>query len=169
MPCARLEEPQSRALPVFHAYSDCDTTSAFKGKSRKSAWQAWQAYKDVTDTFVHLVSHPFQILNADSEQFHEIERLTVILYDKTSASSSVNETRRNLFCHKNRAIDKLPPTNNALLQHTRRAVFQAVIWTTSTQTQQVAPSAEDFGRSKVADSWVPVWITRGFEIMQGIA
>ena len=90
--CARLGEPQSRALPVFHAYSGCDTTSAFKGKSKKSAWQAWQAYKDVTDTFVHLASHPFQILNDDSEQFHEIQRLTVVLYDKTSTSSSVNES-----------------------------------------------------------------------------
>ena len=108
---------------------------------------------------MHLASHPFQILNDDSEQFHEIERLTVVLYDKTSASSSVNETRRNLFCHKNRAMDKLPPTSNALLQHTRRAVFQAGIWTTRTQTQQVIPSAQDFGWSKVADSWVPVWIT----------
>ena len=124
--CAWLGEPQSRALPVFHAYSGCDT-SAFKGESRKSAWQAWQAYKDVTDTFMYLTSNPFLILNADSEQFHEIERLTVILYDKTSASSSVNETRRNLFYQKNRAMDKLPPTNNALLQHTRRAVFQAGI------------------------------------------
>ena len=154
--CARLGEPKSRALPVFHAYSGRDTTSAFKGKSKKSAWQAWQAYKNVTDTFVHLVSHPNQILNDDSEQFHEIERLTVVLYDKTSASSSVNETRRNLFCHKNRAMDKLPPTSNALLQHTRRAVFQAEICTTSTQTQQVVPSAQDFGWSKVEDSWAPV-------------
>ena len=59
---------------------------------------------------MHLASHPFQILNDDSEQFHEIQRLTVVLYDKTSASSSVNETRRNLFCHKNHAMDKLPPT-----------------------------------------------------------
>ena len=39
--CAWLGEPQSRALPVFHAYSGCDTTSAFKCKSKKSAWQAW--------------------------------------------------------------------------------------------------------------------------------
>ena len=54
--CSRLGEPQSRALPVFHAYSGCDTTSTFKGKSKKSAWQAWQAYKGVTDTFIHLAS-----------------------------------------------------------------------------------------------------------------
>ena len=132
---------------------------SLQSKSMNSAWQAWQAYTDVTGTFMHLASHPFQILNDDSEQFHDIERLTVVLYDKTSASSSVNETRKDLFCHKNCAMDKLPSTSNAPLQHTRRAVFQAAIWTTSTRTQQVLPSAQDFGLSKVADSWVPVWIT----------
>ena len=38
--CATLGEPRSRALPVFHALTGCDTTSAFKGKGKKSAWQA---------------------------------------------------------------------------------------------------------------------------------
>jgi len=46
--CASLGELQSRALPVFHAFSGCDTTSAFNGKGKKSAWQAWQVYLDVT-------------------------------------------------------------------------------------------------------------------------
>ena len=90
--CFQFGEPQSRALPVFHAYSGCDTTSAFKGKSKKSAWQAWQAYKGVTDTFIHLACHPFETLNADSESFQKIKRLTFIVYDKTSAISLVNET-----------------------------------------------------------------------------
>ena len=39
--CGSLGEPRSRALPVFHAFSGCDTTSAFNGKGKKSLWQAW--------------------------------------------------------------------------------------------------------------------------------
>ena len=39
--CASLGENKSRSLPVFHAFSGCDTTSAFKGKGKRSAWQAW--------------------------------------------------------------------------------------------------------------------------------
>ena len=35
--CATLGEPRSRALPVFHALTGCDTTSAFRGKGKKSA------------------------------------------------------------------------------------------------------------------------------------
>ena len=44
------------------------------------------------------------------------------------------------FCHMNRAMDKLSPTKDSLLQHIRRVVYQAGIWTISTQTQLVAPS-----------------------------
>jgi len=54
-----LGKQMSQALPIFHALTACDTTSSFKGKSKKSAWQAWQAYEEVTDTLEHLSSQPF--------------------------------------------------------------------------------------------------------------
>lgn len=162
--CSSLGEPQSRELPVFHAFSGCDTTSAFNGKGKKSAWQAWQAFEDVTGTFVYLASHPFEKLYLDSESFQKLERVTVILYDRTSSLSSVNETRKELFCQKNPPLEKLPPTQDALLQHIRRTVYQAGIWTTSTQAEPVVPSPQDFAWTKVADSWVadswvPVLVT----------
>ena len=109
---------------MFHAFSGSDTTSAFRGRGKKSAWQAWQAYEEVTQTFTFLAAHPFEHLRADSDHFQKIERLTVVLYDKTSPQSSVNEAREELFCRKNRSIDNIPPTQNALLQHTKRAVYQ---------------------------------------------
>ena len=123
--CKSLGEPRSQALPMFHAYSGCDTTSAFNGKGKKSAWRAWQAYDDVTETFVHLAKSPFQLLDVDSQQFQKLERLTVILYDKSSPESSINQARKEIFCRANRQMEKLPPTQDALLQHIRRAVYQA--------------------------------------------
>ena len=83
----------------------------------------------------------------------------LLLYDKTSPLTSVNEARKELFCKKNLAMDKLPPTQDALLQHLRRAVYQAGIWTTSTQTQQVFPSPQQYAWNKVSNLWVPVWMT----------
>ena len=123
--CESLGEPRSLALPVFHAFSGCDATSAFNGKGKKSLWQAWQAYDDATETFACLAKHPFMLLDADSDNIQKLERLTVILYDKWSPSFSINETRKLLFCHENRSMEKLPPTHDALLQHVRRAVYQA--------------------------------------------
>ena len=61
---ASLGEAKSRALPVFHALTGCDTVSAFRGKDKTSTWQAWQAYEDITNTFVYLANHPFQHLYA---------------------------------------------------------------------------------------------------------
>ena len=67
--CAILGEQRSRALPVLHTLTGCDTTSAFKGKGKTSGWQAWQAYEEVTGTLEYLASHPFEVVNADSAQF----------------------------------------------------------------------------------------------------
>ena len=93
--CASLGEQRSRALPVFHTLTGCDTMSAFKGEGKKSAWQAWQAYEEVTETLEYLASNPFEILDV----------------------STVNEVREELFCWKNRSVDRIPPTQDALLQH----------------------------------------------------
>lgn len=108
--CASLGEQRSRALPVFHAFTGCDQTSAFNGKGKKSAWQAWQAYEDVTDTLVYLAHNPFEQLWKESPHFKNLERWTVIMYDRTSACTSINETRMDLFCHRSCTMEKLPPT-----------------------------------------------------------
>ena len=93
--------------------------------------QAWQAYEEVTQVFTCLAAHPFQCLDTDSEHFKKIKRYVVILYDKTSSLSFVNE------------VDNIPPTQDALLQHTRRAVYQAGVWT-STQAHQILPPPNQF-------------------------
>ena len=149
-----LGKQKSQALPVFHTLTGCDTTSSFKGKGKKSAWQAWQAYEEATETLEHLTSQPFEHMDPDSDHFKKIERLIVVLYDRTSPLTSVNEIREDLFCRKSRSVERIPPTQNALFQHVQRAVYQAGIWTTCTQTQQVVPSPQAFGWTKESTSWI---------------
>ena len=153
--CHTLGEPKSRALPVFHALSGCNTNSAFRGRDKKSAWQAWQAFEEVTETFVYLALHSFENLNEDSTHFATIERLVVVLYNRTSPLSLVNDIREKLFCE-NRSIERLPPTQDALLQHTKRSVYQAGIWNTSAQALQVLPLPEDFGWDNSSSTWLPI-------------
>ena len=76
-----IGEQNARALPVFHAWSGCDTTSAFRGKGKKTAWRSWKAFQEVTQTFNFLAANPFQHLECNSGHFQKIERLTVVLYD----------------------------------------------------------------------------------------
>jgi len=159
--CSSIGESRARALPVFHAWSGCDTVSAFRGKGKKSAWQAWQAYEEVTLTFRYLAANPFKHLSVDSNHFQRIERLTVVLYDKTSSLNSVNEARQELFCRRSRSIDNIPPTQNALVQHTKRVIYQAGIWTSCTRAHPVIPNPSELGWSKTATAklWEPVWLT----------
>ena len=139
--------------------SGSDTTSAFWGKGKKSFWQAWMAFEEVTDTFVYLASHPFEPLDSNCENFCKIERLIVLVYDKTSTSLSINQTRRELFCLKNVTMERMPLTQNALLQHMKRAVYQASIWVTSTEVQEMIPSPSEYGWEQVDNVWSPLWLT----------
>ena len=97
--CTSLGEQKSRSLPAFHAF--CDTTSAFNGKGKQSAWQAWElCHKAVTSSLEFLSTHPFQQLEADSTHFRSLERMTVIMYDKSIPLASNNETRMDQPGHR---------------------------------------------------------------------
>ena len=101
-------------LPLMnrsHVPSQCSMHSAFNGKGKRSAWKTWELCNNaVTPSLGFLSTHPFQQLQDDSTHFRNLERLVIIMYDKSSPLDSVNEARMDLFCKHNRAIENLPPT-----------------------------------------------------------
>lgn len=108
--CAHLGQVKSRCLPAFHAFTGCDTTSSFFGKTKKSAWNTWNVYQDVNTAFLYMADNPCNGVNLTSPFFLLLERFTVLLYDKSSVLESVNEARLDLFCKKNKSLESLPPT-----------------------------------------------------------
>ena len=92
--CHALGQSKSLALPFFHCFTVCDTTSGFFGKGKKLAWQAWKCYPDVTTAFTHMARN-----HTDSQYFRLLGRYTVVLYDKTSELDNVDTARMELFCH----------------------------------------------------------------------
>ena len=46
--CEKLGKNKSIALPVFHSFTGSDTTSAFRGRGKKTAWSIWEHSIDVT-------------------------------------------------------------------------------------------------------------------------
>ena len=86
-----LGPQKSLALPLFHALTGCDTTSAFLGHGKKSAWAAWEATPDLTESLVTLTSVPEQINNDVHVQ--RLEHMVVIMYSKSCGSSRVDEAR----------------------------------------------------------------------------
>ena len=137
--CHMLGEDKCLALPVFHSFTGSDTTSAFFGRGKKMAWGAWNCYPDVTEALTYMALNPYAQLSVDAQHFRQLEYFTVILYDKTSHLENVDEARKYLFCQNNKTMQTIPPTQNALLLHSKRAAYQAALWTTS---EQHAPSPE---------------------------
>lgn len=143
------------ALPGFHAFTGCDTTSQFQGKGKKTAWAAWKTFPEVTSAFIAMTGNHW--LSQDSSAFSLMERYTCVLYDKATDLSKVNELRKYLFSHKCLSMKDIPPTQAALLQHSNRAVYQASIWSNSLQAIQAAPSPKEYGWVESDQTWTPLW------------
>ena len=145
----------SKALPVFHAFTGCDTVSCFGGRGKKTALETWKSYPDVTHAFLTLAQAPSEVSDACMEQ---LERFVVLLYDRTSSKMEVNDARKQLFAQKGRALDAIPPTRAALVEHTKRAAYQAGhCWGQALTPSPVLPSPEEWGWTMDGEIWMPFW------------
>lgn len=148
-----LGRDRCTALPLFHTITGCDTVSFFGGRGKRTAWDTWNAYQDITATFCALADRPTQ--QTVQDMLKPLERFIVLLYDRTSSDKCVNDARKHLFTQKGRAIDNLPPSQDALIQHTKRAVYQAgYCWAQMMVATPVLPSPGDWGwKKKVEGGW----------------
>ena len=72
----------------------------------------------------------------------------------------MNEARqRALLQEKQVSGEHSPPTQDALFQHTKWAIIQSNIWTTSLSSIQNIPSPREWGWKKEDNSWKPVRMT----------
>ena len=151
----KTRQEKSKALPLFHAITGCDTVSFF-GDGQKTAWDVWNVYPDLTNTLLRLMLMPDKV---DDVAMAVIERFVVLLYDKMSTMVEVNLARKDLFSKKSRSLENIPPTRAALEQHTMRAVFQAAfIWSQVIVKQRFIPSPSAWGWES-DNSWKPNWTT----------
>ena len=75
-----------------------------------------------------------------------IEHFIVLLYSRSSDAYRVNKARRELFVRGTRSLENIPPTQAALIQHVRKAAYQAgLVWGQSLVTQQKLPSPGIWG------------------------
>lgn len=121
--CSSLSPDTSQALPIFHTFTGCDTTSCFFGKSKKSAWEAWKSYPAVTEAFLHLRNNTFQWLGLEDPEFKTLERFTVVIYDRSSNLLSVNDARQERFTKKVRTLEDIPPTQKRPIRYQLTNIF----------------------------------------------
>ena len=106
---------------MFHAYTGCDTASSFNTRGKKTAWEIWKMLEDLTPALLLATS---DTSNNNDGVVATMEWFTILLYDQTSNLKSIDETHLGLFTKKGGAMDAIPPTKAALVQHIKRAVHQ---------------------------------------------
>ena len=61
--------------------------------------------------------NPYYQSDTEDRNFELLDRFTVVLYDKTSNETSVNEARKEMLIKKNRTPENMPPTQvNVVIQ-----------------------------------------------------
>ena len=157
-----LGKEKSLALPFFIVLLAVTQPLAFFRKGKKLAWETWNCFTEITSAFTIIAMNPFTDLNIESPIFNLLQRFTVLLCSKSSNLELVDETRMDLFCRLNKTMENIPPTADALLQHAKRAAYQASIWTASENSEQRRPTPLSWGWDwdKFKQKWTPVWITK---------
>jgi hypothetical protein len=152
-----LGEERSKALPAFHAFTGCDTVSCFAGRAKKTAMEAWKAYPDVTNAFLSLSSPIAQITDGTMDL---LQRFVILMYDRTSDKTKVNDARKALFSKKGKSLDLIPPTLAALCEHAKRTALQAGhCWGQCLVVRPQLPNPEEWGWVMTCDGWQPFWTT----------
>ena len=146
---------KASGILYFHAFTGCDTVSAFRGKGKKSAWLTWKVCDEATETFTKLSNCPAEVSDVDMQK---LERFVALMYDRSSATDGVDEARLDLFARKQRSYDAIPPTSAALKEHAKRAAYQAgIIWGQATVSNPETDSPANWGWSQKDDTWQICW------------
>ena len=146
---------KASGILYFHAFTGCDVVSSFHGKGKKSAWLTWEVCDEVSKTFTKLSNCPTEVSEDDLQK---LENFVVVMYDRSSAATGVDEARLNLFARKQRSYDAIPPTSAALMEHAKRAAYQAgIIWGQATVTNPEVVSPADWGWNQKGDIWQICW------------
>lgn len=109
----------------LHAFTGCDTDSAFAGRRKPSALKQMKAEQTFQEAFIQLG----QSWKVPQELFETIQKFTGNMCLPSTHTSQVNHLQYVLFCVK-REVEpsQLPPCRDNFFIHVHRASVQAAIW-----------------------------------------
>ena len=156
---------QCEALLALHAFTGCDTASAFKGIGKIKPIKIFlkdNRYENVFATLGNSWETEKAVLN-------KLEEFTCCLYgfSKVKSVDLLRYTILKKKCNDNDQIDlkksidlnTLPPCQSSLHQHIKRAVYQTGVWKRANENFIELPPAEENGWSVTSDTnhLEPLW------------
>ena len=142
----QLGTSKAAALPTFHALTGCDTTSAFFGKGKKSAWAVWQSFPDLT-VALQALAQSSPCLQTLTTHTPVLEKFVTRLYGVSDNEiTTVDAARRHLFLHRGKDFLQMPPGSDALHQHLLRVAYQSGhVWGNMMNKASEPVAIEDWG------------------------
>ena len=92
-----------------------------------------------------------EVSDADLQK---LETFVVLMYDRSSASTGVDEARVDLIGRKQRAYDAVPPSRAALTEHAYQA---GIIWGQAIVTNLEIGSPANWGWTHTGETWQICW------------
>ncbi|CAH3143072.1 unnamed protein product [Porites evermanni] len=126
------------SLLGMHAYTGCDTVSAFAGRGKIGALRIVKEQRSFQEMF-DLLGVEWEL---SDDLFQMLQNFTCRMYSSRPGTNSINELRYRLFCSKRGNIesDQLPPCADCLYKHACRANYQTGIWRRSLENCPEIPS-----------------------------
>ena len=85
-------------------------------------------------------------LQDSANDLQALERFVVLMHDRSSNVTTINEDRLNLFARKQRQYDLIPQTQAALKEHAKRASYEAgYMWGQALKRHPQMPSPSYWG------------------------
>ena len=121
----RVGSEISQILPLLHAATGCDSTSAFASHGKNTSLKAF--YDDINNTL-----EIGQLLGSDPSVLPEsavqaFTRYLSYLHTGNREYCSLSLMRKELFCRKQLMNEKLPPTKLELREDFKRVNYQSYI------------------------------------------
>ena len=116
-----LQPEQVSTLPGFHAFSGCDQTGTFCGKTKLSCWNAFQKAEAEVQRALGKLCTVEQLQESD---YAALEQFTCQIY---APGTRMKDLRWFLFSKRQFTDEKLPPTKTALVQMIDRSNYVALM------------------------------------------
>ena len=153
-----LGEDVCQAMIGVHAYTGCDSVSAFGGRGKIKALNLINKSHEYRQLFTSFG----QEWHVTENVFQRVQAFTCNMYCSNTNTKLVNKLRYEMFCAKNGDISsgQLPPCSDALRQHAHRANYQAAIWRRSLESSPTVPSPTNGHGWNLLDGQLEIcWLT----------
>ena len=138
-----LGENTCKALQGMHAFTGCDSVSAFSGRGKVSALKLVMKGGRLQKAMAGLG----KTWTLSEELFTLLQEFTCKMYASQTTLCNVNDLRYQLFRIKKGDVDssQLPPCKDTLMLHAKRANYQACVWKRCLEQEADIPSPEGHG------------------------